>query len=191
MFFLDFYWNCIWKVSSKIRSEEYDLLTDPVPWDIVEVRIYWDDLSTCRLEVLDLSRWECEPTIFVLGLAIYENYITICELLQEILAVEPYSLSVGSISIDEDGLDKEFFVPGILGCDEFNFTFHHLFVDDIERRELLTDITLVLDISWEIREEIHHGLDLRFAETLDIRISSMEERFGQLHTPEYIDVCKK
>ena len=82
--------------------------------------------------MLYLSRCKAKFAIFVLWLTIYEYRISYCELLQEILSVEPHCLCIRTIGIYEDCFDQEFFIPRHLTREELDPTLHHLFVGDIK-----------------------------------------------------------
>jgi hypothetical protein len=132
--------------------------------------------------VLDLSRGKWELAILIPRLSIDHYDIPTRILLGEISTIEPYRLSIGSIAIDEDSLDEELLVASHLTRDELDTTLDDLFFDDIQEGEFFTDITLIFDIPWEIREELLHRLYPRFTEFLDIGISRMQEWLGEEHT---------
>lgn len=96
-----------------------------------------------------------------------------------------------TIPVSEDCFDEEFFVPGHLTREYLDLTSYDLFFFDIQKRELFTYITLVLDIARKICEEIAHSLNPHFVELLDIAIRCMEEALGEEHVTQYSEKPKR
>ena len=95
--------------------------------------------------------------------------------MQEELTIEPYSLCIRAICIDEDRLDEEFLIARGLRCEELYPTLDDLLLRDVECGESRCDITLVFDITWKILDQLFGSFDSCFTEFFYIDVRGMEE----------------
>ncbi len=99
--------------------------------------------------MLDLSTRKRESTVFIFWLSIEKDSISLRELREDNPLIEPYSLSMRSVTISDDCLDEKFFISSHLIREKFDRTLYCLFFLNIQHRELREDITLVFIVTWK------------------------------------------
>ncbi len=123
-------WNSIWNFRNKITKED-NLFSNPRTWNIVEIRIYRHEFSASGFRMLYFTRWKRESPIFIFWKSIDQNLISSRKLLKEKFSIEPNCLSVRTISITQNCLDKKFLIARSLTRKKFDFTFDNLFFCNI------------------------------------------------------------
>lgn len=78
-----------------------------------------------------------------------------------------------SITVSEHCFDEEFLISGGFACYEFNGALDDLLFFDIHHRESVTNLALVLDVSWKTEKQVSYCLDSYLFEFLYVGISGM------------------
>ena len=151
------------------------LLTDPCTRYIVHIRVYGHDLLSFIRKMLDLRTRKRETTILIFRLPEEEYSIAFCEFRQYKSLIEPYCLSVHTITIRDDCLDEKLLVPRHLTREELDRSFDDLLLLDIQEGEFRIYFTLILVVSGIESDKIPHSFYTCFFQFLNIHIGGMEE----------------
>ena len=177
-FLADIIWNLIRNLID-ISSEQCHFLTNPIPRNIVHIRIYRQNFPTFFPIVFDISTIPRESPVLVFRLSVDDDDVPRMELCQEHATVPPDGFCMESTFVRENRFDEKFFITGTFFGEEFDFALDCLFLLDIDEGEILYHITLILDATRKKREKIPNGLNARFAQFLDVGIRRMEKGFRE------------